>query len=353
MFSSLGLVEVRVVVGNLKFLLISFLLLNAAGSVVSAQMVKPSESGTPQIKIHFLGEYSDKKQKLHKVYIAEETHSYLGHLGDDYIIKNLIDVSGKNYMLVDPGPDRKYAESLLNHIHDEIKSKRRYPELIVDSAAKPESVLANASVSTRGTKILATPITQDFMREHCPQCRIRLSDLLQDQSIKKSAIHLPNTQIKNGEEIPHYEQWVVFEFAARTGSDLVLWNETLGIAYVGGLVSYRTIPNLTDASMLGWINALEFVKKLHPKIVIGARGNEHGLNDLEDIDRTLSYFKAIKAMVSRDLEADGNAANADVRLELTEFSDYFGYAKNHPLNVQHVWRDVEQEEMDINASEKP
>ena len=130
---------------------------------------------------------------------------------------------------------------------------KQYPQAIVNTVARPEHTLANSTLANKNTLILASITTQNNMRERCPNCRKRLSDLLKNKKILATPILTPNMLLQAGHHLlPNYPEWQVLEFEGRTASDLVLWNKELSILYAGGLVSSQSIPDLGDASPVSY-----------------------------------------------------------------------------------------------------
>ena len=300
--------------------------------------------------IQLIAEYPStaNSKTLKRVYIAQEKNAYLKKLGDEIGIHTLIITDSNEYLIVDPGPDGAYAHRLINQLKKIEPELKQHPQAIVNTVARPEHTLANSTIANKNTLILASSTTQNNMRERCPNCRKRLSNLLKNKKILATPILTPNTLVQAGNYLlTNFPEWQVLEFEGRTASDLVLWNKEMGIFYAGGLVSSQSIPDLSDASLSGWIKALEQLKQLNPKTIIGVGPYQQFSNhqSVSDLDFTLEYLKSLEILVRTDFIAGGDAANADKCLNLEHFSSLPGYKRLHPLNVQHVWREIELEEM--------
>jgi glyoxylase-like metal-dependent hydrolase (beta-lactamase superfamily II) len=189
------------------------------------------------------------------------------------------------------------------------------------------------------------------MLERCPNCRKRLAESLNKASIAETPIQTPNQVITSLSGIPNYPEWQVLEFTARTESDLVLWNPQLKIMFAGGLVSHQSIPDLTDGSVLQWLNALSDIELLKPAMIIGtgpylakSRITSKKTTAIQ-LNFTRQYLNELEKIVRKDFLAGGNEADADKCLNLEQFAKVKGYKKLHPLNIQRVWREIETQEM--------
>jgi glyoxylase-like metal-dependent hydrolase (beta-lactamase superfamily II) len=291
-----------------------------------------------------IAEYVDRDQSLHNIYVAQETGGYLSKLGEGVGVNTLIDVGPSAYLIVDPGPDGIYAKKLIETLSNFEKNIRSKRLVLINSVARPEHVLANSSLSTKQTAIYATKITQINMRARCPNCRKRLATQLENKSILRNPLKIPNIVIANGSFISEFPDWQVFEFSGRTESDMALWNSKSLVLYAGGLSYQDSIIDLNDGNSLSWINALEGLLELKPQYVIGV-----GLGKVKTGQQTLivtkDYLESLRMATRQDFLHGGDAASADKCCNLEQYRSVLGYQSRHPLNVQHVWREIEQEEM--------
>lgn len=298
--------------------------------------------------IHFsfiaLPGYTDEMGYQHRIYVASETQGYLIGLGDGVAINSLIDMGQDHLLLVDPGPDRLYAQALLNQLK-KIEPETQHKKLVlVNSVARPEHVLANSTISSKQTNIYATALVQKNMGIRCPNCRKRLADQLQNKAIRKTPIKIPNRVISERIPIEEFPQWQALEFVGRTDSDLVLFNASNKVLYAGGLAYLNSIPDLSDANSKDWLEALSKINALNPNIVIGV-GPEFQSISANPVTDTQNYLQSLRETVRQDFLAGGDAAIADKCCKLEQFQGRAGYSRRHRLNIQHIWREIEQEEM--------
>ena len=328
-------------------------LLLLCGLIIASVFSAHSHASTSvEFKVEKIAQYQhpvDVGQR--RVYVLQETRGYLQKLGDEIGVRSLAIVDDSSFLLVDPGPNTRYTQALLSALKKVEPHLKNYPDVIVNSVARPEHALGNSTISNASTQIYATAITQTNMVERCPNCRKRLSESLKNAELAKTPIQTPNLALKLSDGIPGYPEWQLLEFQAKTESDLVLWHSQLKILFAGGLISHQSIPDLIDGSVLRWQSALETLRQLQPSVVIGTgpylrniKINQQKITTAQ-FELTNKYLKDLETIVRNDFLAGGNEADADKCLNLEQFTKVKGYKMRHPLNIQRVWREIETQEM--------
>ena len=311
---------------------------------------------TPNESVNFhverVGQYQHPNNSgERRVYVLQETKGYLQKLGQEIGVRSLAIVDESSFLLVDPGPDARYTRALLSALKKMEPRLKNHPDVIINSVARPEHALGNSTLSSTQTQIYATSITQANMIERCPNCRKRLSESLNNSELAKTPIQTPNIALNLGVGLPDYPEWQLFEFQARTESDLVMWHPQLKILFAGGLISHQSIPDLIDGSILKWQTALQTLQKLKPQVIIGTGPYLRNIKINESkttknqLKLTSDYLNELESIVRKDFLAGGNEADADKCLNLEQFEKVKGYKKLHPLNIQRVWREIETQEM--------
>lgn len=328
-------------------------LLLLCGLIIASVFSAHSHASTSvEFKVEKIAQYQhpvDVGQR--RVYVLQETRGYLQKLGDEIGVRSLAIVDDSSFLLVDPGPNTRYTKALLSALKKVEPHLKNYPDVIVNSVARPEHALGNSTISNASTQIYATAITQTNMVERCPNCRKRLSESLKNAELAKTPIQTPNLALKLSDGIPGYPEWQLLEFQAKTESDLVLWHSQLKILFAGGLISHQSIPDLSNGSILTWQASLAALQHLQPQVVIGTGPylNNIKINQpnttTAQLELTSRYLTDLATIVRNDFLAGGNEADADKRLNLEQFTKIKGYKKLHPLNIQRIWREIETQEM--------
>ena len=276
--------------------------------------------------------------------MAQETSGYLLKLGAGIGINTVIDVGSNAYLVIDPGPDGIYAKKIIETLSNSEKDIQTKRLVLVNTVARPEHVLANSSLSKKNTIIYATKITQANMKARCPNCRKRLAAQLENKQILSNPLKIPNSIIPSGSFLSEFPNWQVFEYAGRTESDLALWNSKTRTLYAGGLAYQNSILDLSDGDSISWLSAITQLLDLNPDIVIGVGyGKVKSSNQI--LWDTKNYLENLRNSARQDFLSGGDAASADKCCKLEQYNSRPGYQSRHSLNIQHVWREIEQEEM--------
>ena len=316
-----------------------------------ATQIHASTEIKPAFQVEKIGQYQTSNNLQRRIYVLQETNGYLQKLGNEIGVRSLAIVDDASFLLADPGPDARYTKALLSALRKVEPRINSHPDVMINSVARPEHALGNSTISGVQTKIYSSSITQANMVERCPNCRKRLSESLNNSELAKTTIQTPEFVIDKNIGIPNYPEWHVLEFQARTESDLVLWHPQLRILFAGGLVSHESIPDLIDGSVLKWQAALQNLKQLNPRVIIGTGPYLRNIkinqakSTADQLKLTSDYLNELEAIVRKDFLAGGNEADADKCLNLEQFVKVKGYKKLHPLNIQRVWREIETQEM--------
>ncbi|MGH8770617.1 MAG: MBL fold metallo-hydrolase, partial [Burkholderiales bacterium] len=130
---------------------------------------------------------------------------------------------------------------------------------------------------------------------------------------------------------------------AHTEGDLAVLDVKSGVLFTGGLVSVGRIPVMQQARTQGWISALESLQDQPIERVVPEVGPmSHPIR----IADTLRYLKSLLQTLERQYEEGKSAIDVLQTSELPEFKDWALYDSAHPLNVQHVYRELEREELE-------
>jgi hypothetical protein len=214
---------------------------------------------------------------------------------------------------------------------------------VVNTRAAPELAMGNNAFSS--ARIWALPDVMAAMQTRCPQCQDKLKARMGDagKSLTPQSIRVPETRVgapgaKRGVLGPF--RWLALPRAAGENV-LVLRHQKARIVIAQGLLWAGDVPNLQDTRstlmLQSWRAVLAFAGGAR---LLGEQGDVAGSAALAEHIAYVSGLRdiALPHLVSGDL--DGAAG---LGLDLPAFAHRPGYARQHPLNAQHVWRELEPE----------
>lgn len=244
--------------------------------------------------------------------------------------------TGNGVLIIDPGPTYLWGMEVNKLVALHLHKKIRW---VVNTHAHPENVLANSAFV--GVPIYASQTTSQLMRKRCKACLARLSQTVGKSGMRGTKIVLPNHNLKDGQRLKLGN--AIFDIRvftqAHSYGDTTLFNVNSHTLFAGGLVYKDRLPEMFEADIDGWLNALNELKKLPIQTIVGAG---MGSGD-EALLATETYLQTLRRAVWRRLEAGEDESIAASALQLTEWQHWHGYGSRHMLNVQHVWLQLEKQ----------
>lgn len=278
------------------------------------------------------------------IYRVSELNGHLASLGIEVAIHSLVEIKKNGVLIVDPGPHPRYASELLSSVKKFHKKKLPPVKWVFNSTGKPENVMGNTGFFEVQPLYLSSIVTAKVMRAKCEQCRIDMFKAISEPDILDKPIIYPSYFVYDHQILhPQLLDWKVFTFeCAKNTGDTVLWNSKAGILYAGRMVHSGNLPSLVYTNTREWIKGLIALENLKPDYVIGSGGigSSKAFNK-NDITITKNYISSLLTHVELDFNLGGNGSNADSRLKLPNYNNLLGYSQRHPLNVQHIWRELE------------
>ena len=250
------------------------------------------------------------------------------------VVHSAVLASGKQALLFDPGAHWQRGHALRESIRRDLGLR---VTAVVDSHAHPEHVLGNSAFAD--VPIYASADTAKLMGQRCPACRQRLMDLLGAARMAGTRIVLPRHLLADGQRW-HWQgrtlQVAVFDRAHSRG-DLALFDESSRVLLAGGLANRERIPEMTEASLPGWLAALTRLQGLQADFVIGS-----GCGSAEQtLEATRAYLQTLNDVVREAIENGESEFAVLSSKRFDAWRDWAQFSDRHPLNVQHAWAELE------------
>ncbi|MBU3694387.1 MAG: MBL fold metallo-hydrolase [Rhodocyclaceae bacterium] len=265
-------------------------------------------------------------------------------------------VGSTGVVVVDPGPSRAEGLRLLRAI------RRLTPKPVVAvvlTHAHPENVLAADTVAGRSAVVVAQARTYALMRDRCSECLQRLIGLAGQPAMVGTNIRLPDQTVGDGvtERV-----WggrrvrLVATGWGHTAGDLVVFDVASGTLFAGGLVNREVMPDMHEARIRGWLAALDTLSALSPRRVVSgervagkraavASGRaEYRGDDIRLIGMTRDYLADLLARVEATYRQQGSVFEVLADGELPRYAGWVRYGEAQPLNIQHVYAELEKED---------
>ena len=251
-------------------------------------------------------------------------------------------VGTNGVIVIDPGPNYAHAELMLAAIR---KVTPKPVVLVIDTHLHPENVLGNDAFARRGINILAHSQTLQAMRMRCEKCYENMLTVLGEKIMAGTEIALPNRTVDESSDmtVAGRELSLLYYGWGHTEGDLAMLDRKSGVLFGGGLVSLDNMPVLQQAKTKGWINALKQLQQQPIKKLVPGNGP---VSKPERLQETLDYLQSLLDLVERQYNAGMSVLDLLKQAELPAYKKWALYSEQHPLNVQHVYSELEREELE-------
>lgn len=249
------------------------------------------------------------------------------------VVNTAILVGPQGALVVDPGPHAQAGHALRAAVRNELG----LPVVgVVNTHAAPEYVLGNAAFA--GLPIHASATTRRLMAQRCQRCLARLRALLGPSAMRGTRIVLPTHTLDPGDGVVLHGLRLdvrVFEQAHSPG-DTALFDPG-SATLLGGALAFRDrVPDLQEASLQGWLQALQALQQWPARQFVGA-----GVGPMADtVQATQDYLRWLEQDIVVRVRRGDNPADMGTALP-DPWAQWVGAQRRHALNVQRVWREVE------------
>lgn len=247
-------------------------------------------------------------------------------------------VGDDGVIVIDPGVNYRHGRKLRAAISAVTK---RPVTLVIDTHPHPENVLGNSAFSEVGARVVATPATVQAMKQRCEVCLQHVTSRLGKAAMAGTEIVIPEPLAADVIEVAARELRLLHYGWGHTEGDLAVLDVKTGVLFAGGLVSLDRIPVMLQARVKSWIAALERLREVPAKILVPGNGP---VSKPRRIDDTLVYLRQLLNTVQKQYAAGDSVFDALRETELPAFRNWALYAETNPLNVQHVYSELERAE---------
>lgn len=217
--------------------------------------------------------------------------------------------------------------------------------LVVNSHPHPENVLGNSAFTGTGAPILARKETIEAMQARCELCFANVERILGVAAMAGTEIVIPNVAVTENDPYTAGGRRIeLYHFGwGHTEGDLAVFDPESGVLFASDLVYLDQIPYTREARVKGWIAALGELRKIPARLIVPGRGP---IADPQRIAETYDYLSALVAVTQKHY--DKGVGILDLLkypdVELPRFQGWRLYDETHPLNIQHVYTELERAE---------
>ncbi|SMC08642.1 MBL fold metallo-hydrolase [Nitratiruptor tergarcus] len=236
-----------------------------------------------------------------------------------------IDV-GDYWVVFDPGPTALFAKEAYAKVAGDKPVK-----IVLNSHGHDDHTLGNAFF-TKSTIIGAEGI-EAFMEP-------RLLKWLNKEQLQGSFLKIPDLLLSKKAKIASKKRIELYVVEAHTKADLIAYMPEQKILFAGDIIFTERLPSIRDGNLQKWIAVLEWIKKLHPRIIVPGHGKKYGAKAYA---MTLGYLKDLKAKVAKALEDGIEYDEVTKVVDMSRYKNLALYKMLNNLNILEVYQQLEME----------
>jgi len=251
-------------------------------------------------------------------------------------------VGPEGVIVIDTGVNVTHGRAILAAIAT-VTDKRI--ALVINTHPHPENVLGNHAFRDTGAPILAHAETIDAMKARCQGCFENVERVLGAAAMAGTEIVIPSLSVSsNGSLVAGGRRIELYHFGwGHTEGDLSVFDPDSGVLFTSDVVYLDRIPHMHEARSRGWIAALSGLKTIPAKRIVPGHGPVADAARIDDIHR---YLTGLVAMTESKYNQGVGVIDLlkDPDANVSEFEGWALYTETHPLNIQHVYAELEREE---------
>jgi len=248
-----------------------------------------------------------------------------------------IDVSD-GLVVIDPGPSFEFAKEFAKAATK--KSGKKIKAAIVTNYHDDRLYGASYYTSKNIPVIAHNNIVDDIKKN--PQKFERMKHILSKEEFAGSKVVTPNVLFDKEYDINGTKRVVKamkLSPVSEESSDIVVWVPKSGFLFAGNIVfNNRALNYTTHSSMKGWIKAINKIKALKPKVVLGGHGAIMGADAYKT---TLEYLQTLQAQVKKAYDNDVELVDLPKYLHLEKFKDLKHVKELNLHNATHYYNQLE------------
>ena len=285
--------------------------------------------------------------KLEAKQIAKDTYVFEG-ANDDFsksngcnIINTGFIVTNDGVVVINTGVSKLYGEQQRQAIAKVTNQKIKlvlnlnlHPDYFLGNQAYADVPIAALSASIQGMKEEGASYTDNLYRI----CGDWMS-----ATESKPATQVIQPGLMNISDANH--QLELIQFNGHTAADLVLWDKTTGVVFIGGLVFADRVPTTPHANISEWLKSLETVSKWNTSKQIKALVPSHGPvnKGLEGIQQTVDYLTWLDQSF-KNAALQGMDVSEVLRLPIPhKFRGFAALKPEYLRNVTHLYPSYEKQ----------
>jgi len=248
----------------------------------------------------------------------------LGRIGNTGFI-----VGEQGVIVIDTGTSYAHGRELLAVIGRVTEQPVR---LVLITHTRPEFLFGAAAFRERGIPTRMHSQTARLMASRCESCLKTLRQTVGEEAMRGTEMYTSDQTFDASHRIDLIGRQVqVLEFGHSSGpGDIAVLDVQTGVLYAGGLLDAQRVPDIQDADLAGWTQALTELQRMRLARVVPG----HGAASSASLVITVQHYLAQLETRARSLVAAGTSLlHVSEESDLPEFQNWDQYDTIHRRNA--------------------
>ena len=248
---------------------------------------------------------------------------------------------GDGLLVIDPGPSFNFAKEFAAAAQ---KLTGKKIKAVAVTNYHDDRLLGASYYVSKNIPIIAHKNIADDIKDN-PQKFERMKHILSKAEYNGTKIVTPNVLFDKEYDINGPKRVVKLlklSPVSEEKSDIAVWVPDSGFLFAGNIVFTNRALNYTkNSSMKGWLEAIEKIKALKPKIILGGHGS---VMSADAYKTTQEYLKALQSQVKKAYDNDVDLADLPKHLHLEKFKDLKHVKELNLHNSSNYYNQLEWQE---------
>ena len=260
----------------------------------------------------------------------------LGRIGNAGFV-----VGETGVVAIDTGTSHRHGMLLLAAIKAVTDKPVR---LALVTHTRQEFLFGATAYREQGIEVAMHRKTAGLMKARCETCLKRLTATLGAEEMRGSAVVVPDRLFDQGHTLHDIGRPLrVMYFGHSSGpGDIAVLDEQSGVLFAGGLLDERRIPDVQDAELRGWQQALVQLSELPLTAVVPGHGP---LARPAVVGAVAAYLRQLESRLIELATAGAALSEVPDATVLPAFRSWDQYDSIHRRNASIVFVRVEREQM--------
>ena len=251
-----------------------------------------------------------------------------------------IDV-GDGLVVIDPGPTFLFAKEFAQKAQ---KLTGKKIKAVVVTNYHDDRLYGASYYAAKKIPIIAHKNIVEDIKNNSQKFE-RMKNILTKAEFNGTKVVIPNVLFDKEYEINGTKRVVKLlklSPVSEEKSDIVVWVPDSGFLFAGNIIFNNRALNYTkNSNMKGWLEAIEKIKKLNPKIIVGGHGLVMGADAYKT---TKEYLQTLQSQVKKAYDNDVDLIDLPKHLHLEKFKNLKHVKELNIHNATNYYNQLEWEE---------